>query len=103
MGSGAERRLDQGKTHSKVTMSRVQCLHFCSPVLEDTSLGESAQIIPLITAFKSSYSESHSYHMISKYEQSDWFSRLLSQQAQDFGKVCTHLLHREGGGLGIRL
>ena len=57
--------------------SQCQCLPCCSPVLEDTSLGESAQIIPVITSFKSSYSESHSYHVISKYEQSDWFSRFL--------------------------
>ena len=50
MGSGAEKKAGQGKTHSKF---EVRCVFCCSLALEDSSLG------------------SHSYHVISKYEQSD--------------------------------
>ena len=68
-------------------MSQVQRLLCCSPVLQDTSFRINR--IPLIAVFECSFRESDSYHVISKYKQSDWFSRflvMLSQQAQDFGR-----------------
>ena len=77
-------------------MSQVQRLLCCSPVLEDTSLGDQAHRIPLITAFECSFRESDSYHVISKYKQSYWFSRFVSKPKIS-GEVCQTLILREGG------
>ena len=86
MGSGAEKRAGSGEVHCVAGSQRLLC---CSPVLEDTSFRITAHRIPLIAAFECSFRESDSYHVISKYKQSDWLSRflvMLSQQAQDFGR-----------------
>ena len=50
-------------------------------------------------SFREFFLESHSYHLISKYEQSDWFSRFHAESASPrFQEKCTcQLLHREGG------
>ena len=86
MGSGAEKRAGSWE----FVVSQVRRLLCRSLVSEDTSFRISyAHRIPLITAFECSFRESDSYHVISKYKQSDWFSRflvMLSQQAQDFGR-----------------
>ena len=71
----------------KFAASQVQHLLCCSPVLEDRII--ISHRIPLITAFMCSFRESDSYHAISNFKQSDWFSRflvMLSQEAQDFGQ-----------------
>ena len=58
-------------------------------------------------SFQKFFLESHSYYVISKYEQSDWFSRLLvmlSPQAQDFGRnVPDPFTSLRRWGLGTRL
>ena len=75
-------------------MSQVQRLLCCSPVLEDTHK-------PIESANCSFRRESDSYHVISKYKQSDWFSRflvMLSQQAQDFGRSAPDpFIHARAG------
>ena len=100
--------MGQGKTHSKFAMSQVQCILCCSPALEDTSLG---RIISSKNSTNHSYREffleSPSYHVISNYEQSDWFSRflvMLSQQSQDFRlSVPDPFTSLRRRGLGTRL
>ena len=75
MGSGAEK---------KTGSAEVCCVAGLAPALLQSDVR-----IPLTTAFEYCFRESDSYHVISKYKQSDCSSRflvMLSQQAQDFGR-----------------
>ena len=82
MGSGAEKKAGSGE---------VRCVAGTMPALLQSGVNRRiiSHRIPLIIAFECSFLESDSYHVISKYKQSDWFSRflvMLSQQSQIFGQ-----------------
>ena len=86
MGSGAEKKAGSGE---------VCCVAGTVPALLQSGVRKHfirriiSHRIPLITAFQCSFLESDSYYVISKYKQSDWFSRflvMLSQQSQNFGQ-----------------
>ena len=87
MGSGAEKKAGSGEVRCVAagTASGSAAVRFRRHFIRRIIVHR----IPLITAFECSFRESDSYHVISKYKQSDWFSRflvMLSQQAQDFGQ-----------------
>ena len=105
MGSGAEKksrssletRLGRGNPLLSSHVTGTECLLCCSPALEDILLGSPNSANH---SFQEFFLENHSNHVISKYEQSNWFSgylAMLNQQAQDFWRsVQTHLLRRQG-------
>ena len=85
-GSGAEKKAGSGE---------VRCVAGTAPALLQSGVRRHFSRIIISQwncanhSFRVFFRESDSYHVISKYKQSDWFSRflvMLSQQAQYFGR-----------------